>query len=162
MKVSFLVRILLWSSLQVFPNHGEHSDRVADMQQVYCLGPSCRGWKLGWRQTLPYCPPCTFCLPFYPLAWSSLSHLLSFQKKCQTPIYFFPLTLVYCSTPLFVVVVWLSLKLCLSNLLCLVLPLLLDILPFRHFQSPPPLTFFVATGHCWSPAQNLLSVFCQE
>ena len=84
------------------------------------------------------------------------------KKKCQIPIYFFPLALVHCLTPLFVVVVWLSLKLCFSNLLYLMLPPLLDVLPFVQFQSPPPLVFFVATGHCWSPAQILLSVFCQE
>lgn len=160
--MSFLVGILLWSSLQVFPNHGDNSDSLADMQQVYCLGPSCSGWKLGWRHT-PILSHSYFVCGFISFLDQPCHHIYCPSKKtCQTPIYFFPLVLVHCPTPLFVAVVWLSFKLCLSNLPCLVLPLLLDILPFVQFQAPFPRTFFVATGHCWSSAQLLLSVFCQE
>lgn len=64
------------------------------------------------------------------------------KTSCQTPIYFFPLVLVHCPTPLFVAVVWLSFKFCLSNLPCLVLPLLLDILAFVQFQAPFSTNFF--------------------
>jgi len=84
------------------------------------------------------------------------------KKKCQTLIYYFFLALVHCPKTLFVVAVWLSLKLCLSKCLCLVLPPLLDLLSFLQFQSPPPLTIFAATDHCLSHAQILLSVFFQE
>ena len=43
MKVSFLVGILLWSSLQVFPDRGDNFDRLTDAQQVNCLRASCSG-----------------------------------------------------------------------------------------------------------------------
>lgn len=149
MKVFFLVGLFLWHSLQVFFNHRDNSDRLVDMQQVYCLGPSCKGWKQDRRQILPYCPPCTFCLRFYTFFDRHCHHIYCpFKNTHQIPVYFFPLCLASQAHTL--------IYSCLSNLTCFVLPTLSDILKIVQFESPPPALFF--GGNSWLFANSTNSL----
>lgn len=121
MKVSVLVGILLRSSLQVFLDCGDNSDRL-----VYKATGSLSSAELQWWGTEPEtdCHICTSCLHFYLLSWSSpLWHLLALRKKYQTFIYFFPLALVHCQTLLFGSSDTAVLKTLMVIFLCLVLPL---------------------------------------
>lgn len=99
MKVSVLVGILLRSSLQVFLDCGDNSDRLVDKATGSLSSDELQWWDTELETD---CHICTCCWYFHLLSWTSpLCHLLALQKKCQTFIYFFPLALVHCQTLLF-------------------------------------------------------------
>lgn len=161
MKVSFLVAILLQSSLQIFPHHGDNPDWLTDMKSLTVSGQgAAAGSEAGDRYSHVF-PLVLFFCHFVPFLYNFYHHIYCPSKrKCYNPVHFL-LVLVHCPTSLFIVVVWLSLKLCFSNFLCLVLPPLLDILLFVQLQTSPLFLWqlLVDVGHTFPWPYFVKNVF---